>query len=269
MTSNKNELVKKIKYHFGLNIYESKVYVALLSKNVASVSEVAELSGVPRSRVYDVLESLEKKGFAMSKLDKPVKYIAVKPEAVIEKMKNNLMKEAEERVGLISNIKVTEEYKELELLHKKGITPYDVMDLSSAIKGRQNIYSQMKEMLNNAEKEVVLITGAEALKAKIPFLKPIFENLKKKGVAIRVAASSSESGNPVSEKESINLSKELGLPVRKVKLNMRMCLVDNKKMLVFLTPFQDEEKDFAVWINSNYLSQGLTTFLHPIWRAEK
>lgn len=265
MTVNKNELVKKIKYHFGLNIYESKVYVALLTKNVASVSEVAELSGVPRSRVYDVLEGLEKKGFAMSKLDKPVKYIAVKPEAVIEKMKNNLLREAEDRVNLMSNIKVTDEYKELELLHKNGITPYDVMDLSSAIKGRQNIYSQMKEMLSNAEKEVVLITGTEALKAKISFLKPIFENLKKKGISIKVAASSSEAGNSISEKESLSLTKELGVPVRKVKLNMRMCLVDNKKMLVFLTPFQDEEKDFAVWINSNYLSQGLNAFLHPIW----
>ena len=84
----KPELVKKIRSHFNLNIYETKVWLALLSKGVASAGEIAEMSGVPRSRTYDVLESLEKAGFAISKLGKPVKYIAVKPTTVVEKTKN-------------------------------------------------------------------------------------------------------------------------------------------------------------------------------------
>ena len=62
--ANRQDLIKKVKYHFALNIYESKVWVALISKSIASVGEIAEISGVPRSRVYDVLESLEKKGRA-------------------------------------------------------------------------------------------------------------------------------------------------------------------------------------------------------------
>lgn len=263
MTVNKNELVKKIKYHFGLNIYESKVYVALLSKNVASVGEIAELSGVPRSRVYDVLESLEKQGFAVMRLGKPVKYIAVKPSIVIDKMKNNMLREAEERVGLMSTIRDTPEYKELELLHNTGITPSNIPDLSSAIKGRQNIYTHMKEVLGTAQKEIMLVTSAEALKNKVSFLKPIFDDLKKKGITIKVAASS----NFDSEKESLSLSKELGVPVRKVRLNTRLCLVDGNKLLMFLTPHsEEEEKDFAVWVNSDYLSQALSAFLNPIWK---
>src|SRR3989339_807417 len=232
MSTNKNELVKKIKFHFGLNIYESKVYVALLAKNVASVGEIAESSGVPRSRVYDVLESLEKQGFAVMRLGKPVKYIAVKPGVVIDKMKNNLMKEAEERVGLMSTIRDTPEYRELELLHNTRIAPSNIPDLSSAIKGRQNIYTHMKELLAGAEKEIVIVTSVEALKNKVSFLKPIFEDLKKKGIVIRVAASS----HLDSEKESVSLSKELGIPVRKVRLNSRLCLVDGTKLLMFLTP---------------------------------
>jgi len=79
----KPELVKRIKEFFGLNIYETKVWLALLSKGIASAGEVADLSGVPRSRTYDVIESLEKAGFAIVKIGKPVKYIAVKPTEVI------------------------------------------------------------------------------------------------------------------------------------------------------------------------------------------
>ena len=83
------ELIRKLKGYFDLNIYETKVWLALLSKGISSAGEIAEISGVPRSRTYDVLESLEKRGFVIQKLGKPVKYIAVKPEIVIEKLKNN------------------------------------------------------------------------------------------------------------------------------------------------------------------------------------
>src|SRR3989338_5086003 len=105
----KQELVKKIKDYFGLNIYETKVWMALLSKGIASAGEIAEASGVPRSRTYDVLESLEKLGFAIMKLGKPVKYIAVKPNIIIEKLKSMTIRDADERIQNITKLKNTEE----------------------------------------------------------------------------------------------------------------------------------------------------------------
>src|SRR3989339_806705 len=57
----KQDLIGKIKDYFDLNIYETKVWLALLGKGIASAGEVASISRVPRSRTYDVLESLEKK----------------------------------------------------------------------------------------------------------------------------------------------------------------------------------------------------------------
>src|SRR5574343_146691 len=108
----KQELVKRIKEHFDLNIYETKVWLALLSKGIASAGEIAELSGVPRSRTYDVLESLEKRGFAITKIGKPVKYISVKPTEVIEKMKSSVMQDAQDRINSLGNLKSTSEYVE-------------------------------------------------------------------------------------------------------------------------------------------------------------
>src|SRR3989344_4237035 len=119
----KQDLVKRIKEYFNLNIYETKVWLALLSKGIASAGEVAELSGVPRSRTYDVLESLEKRGFVIQKLGKPIKYLAVKPHLIIEKIKNNTIALADEKVKILSNLKDTQEYHELEALHKTGVDP--------------------------------------------------------------------------------------------------------------------------------------------------
>ena len=87
----KPELITKIKSYFGLNIYETTVWLALLSKGISSAGEIAEISGVPRSRTYDVLESLEKRGLVIKKLGKPVKYLAGKPDIEIEKKKKIML----------------------------------------------------------------------------------------------------------------------------------------------------------------------------------
>ena len=119
----KDELVNQVKDYFGLNIYETKVWLALLGKGVASAGEVAEISRVPRSRTYDVLESLEKRGFTIMKLGKPVKYIAVKPDIVVEKIRSKMQKSAEEKINTLLKLKDSQEYKELEQLYNVGIEP--------------------------------------------------------------------------------------------------------------------------------------------------
>ena len=255
----KADLIKKIKLHFGLNIYESKVWLALLTKNAASVGEIAELSGVPRSRVYDVLESLEKKGFAMVKLGKPIKYLAIKPSVVIEHIKDKIMKQAEEKIESLKKLKESKEYEELELLYNKGIKPVQPEQLSSAVEGRENVYTAIKNMVGEAKKDVILISPLQSLKKKARFLKPLFEKLKADGVNIKVAASGNEP-----KTEFIALSRELGLPIRRIKTDIRLCVVDRTKMLVFLT--KDSEKDIAISINSSHFGKAITNFLMPIWK---
>src|SRR3989344_1239291 len=142
----KQELVSRIKNYFDLNIYETKVWLALLSKGVVSAGETAELSGVPRSRTYDVLESLARRGFAIVKLGKPVKYIAVEPKTVIEKMKIQVMSDAQDKVKTLTKLRTTAEYAELEQLHKVGIFPIKAEDLSGHLRGRSNIISKIREL---------------------------------------------------------------------------------------------------------------------------
>ena len=65
----KEDFLKKLKGSFDLNIYEVKIWTALLSKGVSSAGELSDISEVPRSRSYDILESLEKKGFVVMSLE--------------------------------------------------------------------------------------------------------------------------------------------------------------------------------------------------------
>src|SRR3990167_7609374 len=83
----KEEFLNKLRQFFGLNLYEVKIWTALLSRGVSTAGELSDIGNVPRSRAYDVLESLEKKGFVVMKLGKPIKYLAVDPKEVVERVK--------------------------------------------------------------------------------------------------------------------------------------------------------------------------------------
>ena len=56
-----DQFLKKLRSAFDLNEYEAKIWTALLSKGVSAAGELSDIGDVPRSRSYDVLESLEKK----------------------------------------------------------------------------------------------------------------------------------------------------------------------------------------------------------------
>ncbi|MEM5878124.1 MAG: helix-turn-helix domain-containing protein, partial [Candidatus Aenigmatarchaeota archaeon] len=49
----------------GLNLYERKLWVALLAKGVATAGELSTITNVPRSRTYDVLQTLAEKGYVI------------------------------------------------------------------------------------------------------------------------------------------------------------------------------------------------------------
>ncbi|PIZ51419.1 hypothetical protein COY28_05000, partial [Candidatus Woesearchaeota archaeon CG_4_10_14_0_2_um_filter_57_5] len=81
----KEEFLSKLRRYFALNLYEVKIWTALLSRGVSTAGELSDIANVPRSRSYDVLESLEKKGFVIMKVGKPIKYYAVHPTEVVER----------------------------------------------------------------------------------------------------------------------------------------------------------------------------------------
>ncbi len=241
------ELVAKIKDYFELNVYETKVWLALLSRGVASAGEIAEMSNVPRSRTYDVLESLEKKGFAIIKLGKPVKYIGVKPKLVLDKLKNNLRKETEDRITGLSKIKETEEFTNLETLYKSGIAPIKREELSASLKGKLNITNYLREIMQNATKEVVICTNAEEFRTKLKLFKQTLSILSKNGIKIQIALSGDEA---LIKK----LSESLEIKIKKINIDTKFFLIDKKEILFYLSN-NAEKEDIAIWLNSEFFIQ--------------
>ena len=181
------QLLSKLK-DFGLNSYESKLWTALLSRGVSTAGELSDIANVPRSRSYDVLESLERKGFIITKLGKPIKYIAVPPGEVLERVKKKIKEEADHRASMLEGLKGSDVVSELTLLHKKGIDMVGPSELTGTIKSRSNLHNQLESMIRNASSSVVLVTTETGFLRKVEALLPAMQNAKDRGVSIRILA---------------------------------------------------------------------------------
>lgn len=67
----------------GLTEYEAKAYVSLLSDHMSNASALARKSGVPRTKIYSVLESLQEKGWIKIYSGIPLLFRAVEPREAI------------------------------------------------------------------------------------------------------------------------------------------------------------------------------------------
>jgi len=249
----KPDLVKRIKEYFNLNIYETKVWIALLSKGIASAGEIATISGVPRSRTYDVLESLEKRGFAIVKIGKPVKYIAVKPVEVLEKIKSTTLQEAQEKVKNLSGLKETTEYEELENLHNTGISPIKSHEITGSLKGRSNIISRLRELIQSAKKEVTISTSVPDFEDKSRVLVPALEQAIKNNVKVRLSLNGSpEKIRKIGIKSSIKPTIS--------DSDARLYVSDKKEVLFMITPDKADE-EMGIWLNSPFFAEALSVML--------
>ena len=255
----KQELIKKVRDYFNLNIYETKIWLALLQKGMATAGEVAAISGVPRSRAYDILESLEKRGFAIVKLEKPIKYIGIKPRMILEKLKNNVRKDAEERIVELSGIRNTDEFSKLEALYKTGMEPIKKEDISVSLKGKSNISNHIKEIIRGAEKEVIICTNAEELISKQRLFSQTFDVLEKSGVKIKVALS----GNSNLIKQ---IEDKFKIKFKRININAKFFIIDRKEILFYLSKNQSEE-DVAIWLNSEFFSKAFASLFERALNA--
>ncbi|MEK6852558.1 MAG: helix-turn-helix domain-containing protein [Nanoarchaeota archaeon] len=51
----REEFLSQLRRIFALNLYEVRVWTALLSRGVSTAGELSDIGNVPRSRTYDIL----------------------------------------------------------------------------------------------------------------------------------------------------------------------------------------------------------------------
>ncbi|MFH1682162.1 MAG: helix-turn-helix domain-containing protein [Candidatus Woesearchaeota archaeon] len=253
------DFLNKLK-DFGLNSYESKLWVALLSRGISTAGELSDISNVPRSRAYDVLESLEKKGFIIVKVGKPIKYLAVPPQEVVERVKKKVLEEAEQKTNVLEQLGESEILGDLDILHTQGVKMVDPTDKSGSFRSRKKIYEHLATMIKRAQKSITLVTTGKGLERKSEALYLALKKASQKGIKIRVTVT-----NDANKEHMAQFSKIAD--VKQSKSEARFCIVDNKELLLMLTEDKKihHEYDCAVWIDAPYFVDYFNKLFDKEW----
>lgn len=261
----KDELLSQLRRYFDLNLYEVKLWAALLSRGVSTAGELSDIADVPRSRSYDVLESLEKRGFVVMKLGKPIKYIAIPPNEVVDRVKKNMHSDAQEKIKRLDSIKGSDLLKELEILHNNGITLVDPTDISSCIRGRNNIYNHLDFLIKESQKKINLITTEKGFIRKIEGLKSTLEKAQKRGVKIRIAAPLTKDNKKLAES-----LKGIAEVKHNSKINSRFMTVDGKDMVFMM--LNDSEVhpsyDVGIWVKTPFFTTAMDHMFNTMWNEK-
>jgi len=261
----KDDFLSKLRRYFGLNLYEVRIWTALLSRGVSTAGELSDIANVPRSRAYDILESLEKKGFVIMKIGKPIKYLAVPPKEVLERVKKNIKKYSDEKIKRLDTLKENDVLDELNSLHTQGIDLVEPSDLSGSLKGRHNLYNHFELIIRGAEKTVTIVTTEQGLVRKIDSLKPVFEQIKKRGVKIRILA-------PITKENKKAVEDLKGLAeIKNTKTKARFIIVDSKEIIFMIMDDKGVHPnyDVGIWINTPYFASAVEELFELAWKNLK
>lgn len=257
------EFIKKLTYQLGLNIYEAKLWTALLSRGVSTAGELSDIANVPRSRSYDVLESLEKKGFIIQKLGKPIKYVALPPAEVLERVKKQIKEDSDKQLQTMETLKDSDVIKELELLHTKGIELVEPTDMAGSIRGKSGVYDQMEMMLKTAENNIIMMTTEQGFLSKADAFKKQFQKAAERGVTIKILVPKTD----LTVKKAAEL--DTIADVRYSDVHARFVIVDGKELVFMLLDDKDVHPSYeiGVWVNTPFFTSALVSLFNTTFES--
>jgi sugar-specific transcriptional regulator TrmB len=157
---------------FGLNLYESRAYLALIKGRNLTAKGVGQLGVIPQSRTYDVLESLSRKGFAMATPGSPTTYVPVSPTKVLgskyaaekKRIQDDAFKVQEGAQGKLESLR--DAYASLtNSLSGKVDERSVVRDRVWVLQSRENIESTLIEFIKESRSTIFRITKPPELKS--------------------------------------------------------------------------------------------------------
>ncbi len=248
--------VKRSLEKVGLTGYESEVYLTLVMEGALTAREASRRSGVPYSRIYDVLEGLEEKGWVQVRGGRPKLYAARPPSEAMRLVKLRLQREMEENEKRIIEI-LQPIYERSEGAEQPNIW---------LIHGERNILDKFREMVGSARKELLIA---------LPFISgEVFELVKDElvrlssmGVNVRFMAST------VGEGVVEALTRIFGegcITVRDIMYGGGVIADGREAMIILLTRTEGGFRfSMGIWSDHMGLAMIATSYFNFLWETSK
>jgi sugar-specific transcriptional regulator TrmB len=245
----------KILQDIGLSEGETKVYLALLKLGETKTGELAKQAQVSSSKVYKILDRLEKKGIVGHVLRGEVKYFSpMNPKTIlnyIEEKEKNL----EEKKKQINEIIPRFESLIKDSENKSNVAIYE------GFKGVTNLFRNMLDELNRGEEYFVIGASYAPVKGIRDFFYKHHMRRFEKKIKLNMLANAQTRGNL--EETTAKISQIKFLPGY-LSTNMQIVYYKNKAFIVIWT-----EEPTSFLINNKEAVNGFKSYFNAMWKIAK
>jgi HTH-type transcriptional regulator, sugar sensing transcriptional regulator len=242
---------RKAMESLGLTSYEIKVYLSLLEAGSMTASNISKKSGVPYSKIYEVLNSLEDKGWLESDSSRPQKFFPKSPLTAVEAMKMRIESSIRDSKNTIMS-------ELMPIYRKSGLRERPEIWV---VMGVYNIAAKISEIIQTCQHELLIALPQVAEGIARP-LQPTLRTLQEKGVKIDVLASEEASSDTLRA-----ISR-----VAEVRLKNNMfgggVIGDSKHVMILLSEGRSEAGNFeptAIWAEHIGLARFAKDYFHYLW----
>ncbi len=243
----------------------------LAKSGAQSTSFVAKRLKMERVQAYRTFKKLQEKGFIEATLERPTRFTVVPfvnlLESFIESKKGEVDSLNEQKESLLSSWQTVSAPE----------SDYTVAKFS-VISGKKKIHSKMLAMIDEAEKDVyVLTTGLGVIQEDIGgVFDSIVENAKKREIQFKILADISKENFRIMERLAKRISSENArVESRHLNLNTRYFprfLIKDEEEAILYASSGDEAsilniEDEGLWINDKMFISILKAFFNQMWQV--
>ncbi len=241
-------LIRDLK-EFGFNEYEARSYLALTIYGPSTASSISNYSGVPQSKVYEVMRSLQKKSLIESWFSKPQKYKAIKLSETLKKIIKRKRENIQSLIIKGNNI-------------IKNIKPYSPKSNSEiwVLKGKDAFFEKTIETLKRIKNNIFFVTTSFPRRPELDFA---FTNAIKKGVKVRILGTSQlDSSNKA--KANWYIKRGAKIKIFPLEIKPTLSIYDEKEICIKINNISNV--DF-IWSNNIALVNIIKYYFNALWKA--
>jgi HTH-type transcriptional regulator, sugar sensing transcriptional regulator len=247
----------------GLNAYESRAYMVLLGHPRFKALELAARAGVPRQKIYEVLDSLAEKGFAQVVQEKTKLFSAVDPglavPSFIARRHQQLELELAEQSRIASDL-----VDDLNHAYSEGQEGRGTLDFLRIVTEPGQTAAQYRKMIGDAEGEYLEFSRPPY--AVDPLDEQLVKDARGRGVACRLLLESAPLD--LAHKKRLKDYVEAGICVQQTpSLPMKLALFDGKRgMLALLDPLVTKPAWTALVFDHPGMGEAMKGLFDEYWR---
>jgi HTH-type transcriptional regulator, sugar sensing transcriptional regulator len=250
----------------GINAYEARSYLVLVGHPRFKALELAARAGVPRQKIYEVLDSLMEKGFAQVVQEKTKLFSAVEPgiaiPAYLERRKESIEQELDldrrHGVSLVHDLKST---------YAQGQIGRGTLDYLRIVNEPSQIAIHYRSMLGNVETEYLEFSRPPY--AVDPLDEQLVKEAARRGVRSRILIE--ETALDEAHRARLEEYKQHGVDVRMIdQLPMKLAVFDGGQGLVaLLDPVVSRPSWTAIVFDHPGFAEAMRGMFEQYWkRAE-